>query len=152
MEFNKPVSNPLLIGAMELMKAENTPEHTNMFFTEMLKAKFLAPVIITPEPVQNEDGELKLVTGSKIQFPMLSNKEGQQYYMAFTDKMELNKWKEEEQHTFALTLADYAGMLFAQTKDGKLSSAMGLVINPFGANLIVPKEMVARLMNAQKQS
>ena len=45
MEFNKPVSNPMLVGAIELMKAEDTPDHRNMFLNEMMKAFFLAPAI-----------------------------------------------------------------------------------------------------------
>ena len=27
MEFNKPVSNPMMVGSIELLKAEDTPEH-----------------------------------------------------------------------------------------------------------------------------
>lgn len=149
MEFNKPVSNPLLIGAMELLKAEENQEHKNLFFTEMVKSKFLAPVIITPEPVTNEAGELQLVTGSKIQFPMLSDKDGKTFFMAFTDKMELKKWKEEEQTTFAMTFEDYAEMLFTKDPQGNTSSALGFVINPFGANMIIPRELVAGIMQAK---
>ena len=26
MEFNKPVSNPMMVGSIELLKAEDTPE------------------------------------------------------------------------------------------------------------------------------
>ena len=48
MEFNKPVSNPLLMGSIELMKAEDTPAHRNMFMGELAKAEFLSPAIIEP--------------------------------------------------------------------------------------------------------
>ena len=46
MEFNKPVSNPMMVGSIELLKAEDTPEHRQMFLEELQKAKFLAPVVI----------------------------------------------------------------------------------------------------------
>ena len=35
MEFNKPVSNPMMVGSIELLKAEDTPEHRQMFLDEM---------------------------------------------------------------------------------------------------------------------
>ena len=50
MEFNKPVSNPMMVGTIELLKAEDTPEHRQMFLEELQKAKFLAPVVIDPVP------------------------------------------------------------------------------------------------------
>ena len=31
MEFNKPVSNPMMVGSIELLKAEDSPEHSQMF-------------------------------------------------------------------------------------------------------------------------
>ena len=30
MEFNKPVSNPMMVGSIELLKAEDTPEQTDV--------------------------------------------------------------------------------------------------------------------------
>ena len=30
MEFNKPVSNPMMVGSIELLKAEDTPEHSRL--------------------------------------------------------------------------------------------------------------------------
>ena len=67
--------------------------------------------------------------------------------MAFTDSMELGKWKNlENQHSFSMTFDDYAGMLFKKDSKGNTSPAAGFVINPFGANIIVPKEMVAQYL------
>lgn len=54
MEFNKSVSNPMLMGAIELMKAEDTPEHRNMFIGELGKASFLSPAIVDPAPTEGE--------------------------------------------------------------------------------------------------
>ena len=58
MEFNKPVSNPLLVGSIELMKAEDTPAHRNMFIGELSKASFLSPAVIEPAPEPDKDGKL----------------------------------------------------------------------------------------------
>lgn len=145
MEFNKTVSNPMLVGAIEVMKAEDTPEHKNMFVNELMKAKFLAPAIITPDPEPDAEGNLKLTPENKIQFPMLTAPDGKNFFMAFTDKYELKKWKDEEDvRTFALTMDDFMGMTLRQG-----SQASGFVLNPYGSNIVVPKEMLASLMAAR---
>ena len=54
MEQAKSITNPMLVGAIELMKAENTLEHRNLFIGEMIKAKFLAPVVLDPEPIDRK--------------------------------------------------------------------------------------------------
>lgn len=145
MEFNKPVSNPMLVGSIEVMKAEPTPEHKNMFVNEMMKAKFLAPAIITPDPEPDAEGNLKLTPENKIQFPMLTTPDGRNFFMAFTDKYELKQWKDDENtRTFALTFDDYIGMVLRQN-----SPAAGFVLNPYGANIVVPREMLASMMAAK---
>ena len=105
MEFNKSVSNPMLMGAIELMKAEDTPEHRNMFF------------------------------------------------MAFTDMAEYEKWQEKnpEQRLpyFALKIEDYAGIVLRKDAKGNICPALGIVVNPFGANIVVPREMLAGMMSAK---
>ena len=63
MEFNKPVSNPLLMGSIELMKAEDTPAHRNMFMGELAKAEFLSPAIIEPAPGVQQLNKGKIATG-----------------------------------------------------------------------------------------
>lgn len=142
MELNKPVSNPMLCGCIELMKADPTPEHQNMFVTEMTKAKFLSPAMVTPAPEVDAEGKMKLAPGSKIQFPMLTAPDGKNFFMAFTDKMEFDKWKHEEgTPVFVLNFGEYAGMVLR-----KDAPAAGFVINPYSANIVIPKEMLNNLM------
>ena len=88
MEFNKTVSNPMLVGALELMKAEDTPAHRNMFMGELTKASFLTPAIIEPAPTEDAEGKLVLAPNSKVQFPMLNTPDGAKFFMAFTDAAE----------------------------------------------------------------
>lgn len=142
MEYNKSVSNPMLMGAIELMKAENTPAHKKMVSDEIVKAQYLTPATITPVP---PEGETKLPPGSNVQLPVLAAPNGKQFFMAFTDMKELKKWKDEEgQQTLTMSFDDYAMMMFRKDSQGNPSPASGLVINPFGVNIIVPKEMVAQ--------
>ena len=150
MEFNKPVSNPMMVGSIELLKAEDTPEHRQMFLDELQKAKFLAPVVIDPVPQPDEKGQVKIARDAKVQFPMLSTEDGRKFFMAFTDWTELKKWRDEEnQQTFAMNFDDYAGMLLRKDAQGNISPALGFVINPFGGNIVVTREMVAGMIAAK---
>lgn len=151
MEFNKPVSNPMLVGCFELLKAEDTVEHRNMLVNELQNAKLLAPALIEPAPEEDAEGNLKLIPGSKIQFPMLSAPDGKQFFMGFTDDMEYQKWVEQNRPlpTFALKFDDYVGMMLNKDAQGNPCPALGFVINPNGANLVVPREMIAGIMGAR---
>ena len=148
MEFNKPVSNPMLMGTIELMREDDTPEHRNMFVEELTKASFLSPALIEPEPAVDAEGKLTIVSGSKVQFPMLTAPDGKKFFMAFTDALEYDKWQEKTRTlpTFALKFDDYAAMLFHKSKEEKVPQSLGFVINPAGCNIIVPKGMVASIM------
>ena len=141
----------MLVGTIELLRAEDTPDHRNMFVTEMTNASFLAPALIDPEPVEKE-GKLTITGNSKIQFPMLSAPDGKKFFMAFTDASEYEKWQEKTRHlpTFALKFDDYVAMLFHKNSDGSTTQALGFVINPAGCNIIVPKEMIANIMEARE--
>lgn len=151
MEFNKNISNPMLMGAIELMKAEDTPEHRNTFVGELTKAEFLSPAIIEPAPTQNAEGRLSIAPGSKVQFPMLSAPNGSKFFMAFTDAAEYQKWQEKNKEfpTFALKIEDYAAMILRKDAQGNLCPALGMIINPLGAGIVIPREMLAGMMSAK---
>lgn len=152
MEFNKTVSNPMLVGSIELMKAEDTPDHRRMFMEEVARASFMAPAVVEPKPQEDAEGKLAVAPGSKVQFPMLSASGGQHFFMAFTDEGEYSKWEEkapEKLSKFALTIEDYAAMLLRKDAMGNDCPALGVVINPYGANIILPREMLAGMMVAR---
>lgn len=151
MEFNKTVSNPMLVGAMELMKAEDTKEHRGMFMGELTKATLISPALIDPQPQEFPGGEYKIIPGSKIQFPMLSTPDGKKFFMAFTDMSEYEKWVEKNSKfpTFALKFDEYAVMLYRKDAEGQPCPALGFVLNPYGANIIVPRETVGSVLSAK---
>ena len=141
----------MLIGAIELMKAEDTPEHRNMFVGELAKASFLAPALVDPAPTEGTDGKLVIAPGSKVQFPMITGMEGVNVFAAFTDMQEYEKWQEKNQKLpfFALKIEDYAAMILRRDPKGNICPALGMVINPLGSNVIVPREMLAGIMSAK---
>ena len=111
MEFNKPVSNPMLAGIIELLK-EDEEKYKKEFWAEVLKAEYITPVYITPPPLRGKDGGMKIPPNSNIQFPTIGTEDGNKYLMAFTDKKEYDKWKPNaEKYIFTLNFDDYVGLL-----------------------------------------
>lgn len=148
MEFNKPVSNPMLLGCIELMREDDTQEHREMFAAEFMKASFLAPAVVDPVPTVDEEGKEVIAPGSRIQFPMLGTQDGKRLFVAFTDRNEFDTWCEKNGKLpgFTLKMEDYGQMLLMKNPMGELSPAIGLVINPLSTNLVISREMVANLM------
>ncbi len=141
MELNRNVENPMLIGTMELLRSDPSPEHKQLFVNEMVKARFLSPAMITPAPEVDEEGKGKLAPGCKIQFPMLTAPDGKHFFIAFTDKIEQKKWKEDGSTIVTLTMDEYISMTLRPD-----SHSSGCVINPYGANLVISKELMVSLM------
>ena len=137
------ISNPMLIGAMELVKKNKSPENLKVFMDELLHAKLLSPVVITPPPTVDENGKAKLTPENKISVPMLSGSDGKKFFMAFTDMNEVKKMKADGQlNILGFNFQDYAVMI--AKADEKCD---GLVINPQSNGPIVNKAMVAAIMN-----
>lgn len=146
MEQPKAINNPMLVGAMELLKADNSTKHRDFFLQELLKAHLLTPATVTPGPERDEDGVLRMLPDSQIQIPMLSTREGVRYFMAFTDMQEMKKWVkslEEGQQIFAFGFQDFAGMV--KRAD---SQCDGFAINPGGANIRVTRRMIDTIQEA----
>lgn len=138
----------MLLGCIELMRDADTPEHRQMFADELGKSLFLAPAIVEPAPVEDEEGNLKLQPESRIQFPMLGTADGKKLYMAFTDKKEYDAWQEQNQKfpMFTLNIQDYANMLLRKDPFGNPYPVIGVVINPMSTNLVVSREMLGSIM------
>lgn len=151
MEFNKAVSNPMLVGCVQLLRAEDTPEHRSMFVGELVKAFLQAPALIEPAPTEDAEGKLTVAPGCRVQFPMLSTPDGKRFYMGFTDQVEYNKWagKNNNPPFFALRLDDYLNMMFRKGPQGQENPALGLVLNPLGDNIVIPREMLAGMLAAK---
>ncbi len=146
MEMPKAINNPMLVGAMELLKSDNSTKHRDFFLQELLKAHLLTPATVTPKPEKDENGAIKMLPDSQIQVPMLSTREGVRYFMAFTDIQEMKKWVkslEEGQQLFVFGFQDFATMV--KRTD---SQCDGFAINPGGANIRVTRRMIDTIQEA----
>lgn len=145
MEKQKTISNPMLMGALELLKAENTPEHRNMVMQEILHAQFMSPVIVDPPLVPDEDGVARMTPENKINLLMLTAADEKKYFMAYTDMEELKMYNTDAQYQiFAFRFSDYAKMLMNPSGDPNNN---GVIINPFDHRLVITKEMVQDMLN-----
>lgn len=137
------IANPMLVGAMELVKKNKSHENLRVFMDELLHARLLSPIIITPPPTLDESGKAKWTPDSKISVPMLPGPEDKKYLMAFTDAEELKKIKADGSlNILPFGIKDYAAMI-AKTED----KCDGLVINPGSGGPIVNKAMIATIMS-----
>ncbi len=118
-------------------------ERQLMLDREMFKATYLTPVMITPEPRVDEEGNVKLAEGSKVTVQVLPLKDNKAWIMAFTDRKEFKKWAQADGfHTMSMTMKEFFG---AVIKDHNLA---GVAINPFSANLVMPRERIEAMVNA----
>ena len=92
MEIDKTVSNPMLVGAMQLIKADGknpVPEHQSMFMQELDKADLIAPADVKEE--LNEDGSVKEGGKTAVRFPVLTGSDGKKFFVVFTDNASLEQ-------------------------------------------------------------
>ena len=139
----KFISNPMLIGAMELVKKNKSPENLKVFLDELLHARLISPIVITPPPAIDENGKAKLTEENKISIPMIPGPEDKKYFMAFTDMEELQKLKAKGSiNVLPFSIKDYAVMM-ANAAD----KCDGIAINPASNGPVVNKAMVAAIMS-----
>lgn len=127
---NTPVSNPELTRAITRMYHEGTRESKEAVLQCLIRAQLLAPVVVIREGKQD-----------RVQFMLLPNQEGKNFFPAFTDLEELRKhFDNPEQQTLILSFADFAGMILRD------NSAAGLAVNPFGENLTLGRDLVEQVV------
>lgn len=157
MEIDKTVSNPMLVGAMQLIKADGkdpVPEHQAMFMQELDKADLIAPADVKEE--LNEDGSVKEGGKTAVRFPVLTGSDGKKFFVVFTDNASLDQARgidgvsklpdEFLGHSVKVKFFEVARMLLAPNPDGSENPAFGIVINPFMENIIIPKTMIIQMV------
>lgn len=131
------IRNPELVLALNVFKAEDTPAARRAITTALKGAKLLSPVIleqVLDEKDREPDGSVALQQKTRVQYTMLAKPDGTKLFPAFTDWDELHKWKEGPCQTVIMTVREYAQLL---RREGA-----GLILNPKGQNVYVPKQMI----------
>lgn len=142
---NVNLNNPDLLKAIENMQENNTKETVDEMVNQVMRAKFITPAKIhAPENVaRTQNGKTIMQQQSQVQFQLIQNENKEQYFPAFTDEEQLNKWSVADKGftPTVMTFVDYANVL----ADPKCP-IKGFVINPFGKSVAFPKGMVMNLM------
>ena len=139
----KFISNPMLIGAMELLRKNKSPENLKVFMDELLHARLISPIVITPPPVIDENGKAKMTEENKISIPMIPGPDDKKYFMAFTDMEEVQKLKAKGPvSVLPFSIKDYAVMM-AKAAD----KCDGIAINPASNGPLVNKAMIEAIMS-----
>jgi len=120
------ISNPMLVGAMSLLKKNSKPENYKLFVDELLHATLLAPVLITPPPEVDENGKPRVTKENKMIFPMLKDKGEKRYFAVYTDLNEMREMKMEGYVTvIPVTFKSMAAMAMVAPQ-----GCDGIAINP----------------------
>ena len=133
-------NNNKLIELINQMKEEKTLELQNKVISEVLKSRFMCPVILEDAP--KGGGKVNINKDTKIQLCIIKTTDGKNYLIAFTSDKEVNKWqKQQKQQSLIYTFEDYA---MVTTKNANLD---GFIIDPKGCNLVFTKEMINEIKN-----
>ncbi len=123
------------------LKENRSESVTNMTFQEIvMNARFVSPVLLSKQPIQNGDGTATFTEDTTIRMPMLTSADGKGFYAMFTDKEEFAKWESVKgTDTVLLAFDDFAALI------EKNEEAAGVVLNPFSDNLVLNRVTVEHL-------
>ncbi len=132
------IDNTKLLELVEKLKEDKTMEAQSDVISEVLKARFLCPVILENAP--RGGGKIEVGKDTKIQFSVIKTKEDKNFLIAFTGDEEVNKWqKSKVQQSIIYTFEDYA---MIATNNENLE---GFIIDPMGCNLAFTKQMIKEI-------
>lgn len=135
------INNKELIELIEKMKDEKTPESQNKVIGQILKSKFLCPVVLADAP--KGGGKVQITKDTKIQFSIVKTTDERNFLIAFTSDEEVNKWqKEKMQQSIVYTFEDYAKII---TENENLH---GFIIDPKGVNLVFTEDMIKQIKSS----
>ena len=150
MLFNVKVNNPMLSGAIEALQIDRDPKKKEVVLEQILKATFLCPATVSIPPAMDKDGDLYLPDGCEVSHNMVMDGQGRPLLIAFTSQEEMDKWMQRHEITdftygFGMTFTEYADMMLQKQPDGSRGPAQGFVIDPYGCNMVVDRDMVANI-------
>lgn len=136
MDVNKAITNPNLVNIIREIKQGKNKEE--LFWKEVFKAKFLCPIEMS-SATKREYSKLVLDEGAQISLLSIDDKNNETFLMAFTDWNEIKKGEQiEGKQTLVLTYEDYRKIIIKNHSPYK-----GMVINPFGENVVLSKQLLA---------
>ena len=135
------LDNKGLVELIEKMKEEKTQELQNKVVSEVLKSRFLCPVVIPDAPHGN--GKIQITKDTKIQFSIIKTTDDKNFLIAFTSDEEVHKWqKEQTQQSIIYTFEDYAKIVVGN------DHLDGFIIDPHGVNLVFTQNLIEQIKSS----
>ncbi len=141
-EVQRPVLNPSLVAAADnffqaLAFKRPTRELEAKMFMEIYKARYLMPFDPTQlkaNPENMVDGKLVVKDKSQFKIPLITNADGKNFFAFFTDWIEFRKF--DKQKKLSGNIIGFEDLKYFSKQEN------GVVINPFGFNLILDENMI----------
>jgi hypothetical protein len=151
-QISRPIMNPKLVCAANhffqgLSTKRVTRDMEANMFKEIYNAKYLMPLDASKmnmEKTNADNGECVIKEKSIMQFPLITNAEDKSFYPFFTDWNEFRRYDKEQKFSGNI-------MTFEDIKYF-IDKADGITINPYGANIILTKDMLNVIESVAKGS
>lgn len=140
-------ANLPLQQAIDTLQAEDTPENRKKMLGIAAVSRYLVPVTLTPPPPRDEAGRPIAQPDTQMAIQLLTNKEGQKYFMGFTSPERLAQWPQRQKGDIVMLPFDQFAKLLGEEK----CPAEGLVIDPFSKNVTIPKSLVLNLQQGKER-
>ena len=133
MKVNQEIRNDELKIAMISFKLQDVQASENEFLEKLRMAFFLVPIV---------DDKKR----DEFTFMLLEDQDNNNYFQGYTDIDEYNKWIDSNNSKhLVLTFDEYANIIINSGEEVK-----GLVLNPFGENIILDKNILNTIFNMDK--
>ena len=143
------IVNPDLMRTANWIFQENKRDEIDgklwqILFSEIFKAEYIIPIDAKNLKIDKIEGsEISVTEDSRIRFPILENKDGKKFYPFFTD---WNEYRKYDVHTeYSIMAAAFKDM------ERFVDKADGVVINPFGVNMILDHDMMKTIAQASNE-
>lgn len=137
--MNIPIDNSGLVEAASLLKESANQEKRLWFLNQLIGAKFVLPVVITPEPVDN-----KIQADSTVSYFSMKTGKGLVYLVVFTSGEEMEKWNKNKNKMYIIRSYDDVRKMVLNIKGYD-----GFVIDPCGCNIAVQNALIRNIENFQ---
>lgn len=136
--MNIPIDNTGLIDAASRLRENVTQEKRLWFLNKLIGAKFVLPVVIVPEPVDN-----KVSADATVNYFSMKTSKGLVYLVVFTSGEELDKWNKNPNKMYLIRSYDDVKNMVMNTKGYD-----GFVIDPCGCNIAVQNSLMQNIERA----
>lgn len=126
-------------------KEEIKPIIEKIFMEIMDNARLVTAIKMSQPPKNLPNGEQTLAVGTKISFLMIAAEGGENYLPMFTKRSEMERWgSNTEKNTVLMGFDNFSTIVETNP------NCAGIVVNPFGQNLVIPREFVADMAERRK--